>query len=70
MDVKRNQLIETIVWVGIPMLFIIVDWVYKHVFNIEYLELSILLFVVTTIYKTNQKKKQIANYDFFQTFQK
>ncbi|WP_370773499.1 hypothetical protein [Faecalibacillus intestinalis] len=55
MDVKRNQLIETIVWVGIPMIFIIVDWVYKHVFNIEYLELSILLFVVTTIYKTYQK---------------
>ena len=63
MDVKRNQLIETIVWVGIPMLFMIVDWVYKHVFNIEYLELSILLFVVATIYK------QIANYDLFQTFQ-
>ena len=58
MNVKRNQLIETIVWVGIPMLFMIVDWVYKHVFNIEYLELSILLFVV-----------QIANYDLFQTFQ-
>ena len=55
MDVKRNQLIETIVWVGIPMLFMIVDWVYKHVFNIEYLELSILLFVVATIYKTYQK---------------
>ena len=36
MDVKRNQLIETIVWVGIPMLFMIVDRVYKHVFNIEY----------------------------------
>ena len=51
MDVKRNQLIKTIVWVGIPMLFMIVDWVYKHVFNIEYLELSILLFVVATIYK-------------------
>ena len=69
MDVKRNQLIETIVWVGIPMLFMIVDWVYKHVFNIEYLELSILLFVVATIYKTYQKLKQIANYDLFQTFQ-
>ena len=55
MDVKRNQLIETIVWVGIPMLFMIVDWVYKHVFNIEYLELFILLFVVATIYKTYQK---------------
>lgn len=37
MDVKRNKLIKTIVWVGIPMIFIIVDWVYKHVFNIEYL---------------------------------
>ena len=46
---------STIVWVGIPMLFMIVDWVYKHVFNIEYLELSILLFVVATIYKTYQK---------------
>lgn len=69
MDVKRNQLIETIVWVGIPMLFMIVDGVYKHVFNIEYLELSILLFVVATIYKTYQKLKQIANYDLFQTFQ-
>lgn len=34
MDVKRNQLIETIVLVGIPMLFMIVDRVYKHVFNI------------------------------------
>ena len=55
MNVKRNQLIETIVWVGIPMLFMIVDWVYKHVFNIEYLELYILLFVVSTIYKTYQK---------------
>ena len=55
MGVKRNQLIETIVWVGIPMLFMIVDRVYKHVFNIEYLELSILLFVVATIYKTYQK---------------
>lgn len=55
MNVKRNQLIETIVWVGIPMLFMIVDWVYKHVVNIEYLELSILLFVVATIYKTYQK---------------
>lgn len=55
MDVKRNQLIETIVLVGIPMLFMIVDWVYKHIFNIEYLELSILLFVVATIYKTYQK---------------
>lgn len=55
MNVKRNQLIETIVWVGIPMLFMIVDWVHKHVFNIEYLELSILLFVVATIYKTYQK---------------
>ena len=55
MNVKRNQLIETIVWVGIPMLFMIVDWVFKHVFNIEYLELSILLFVVATIYKTYQK---------------
>lgn len=55
MDVKRNQLIETIVWVGIPMLFMIVDGVYKHVFNIEYLELSILLCVVATIYKTYQK---------------
>ena len=69
MNVKRNQLIETIVWVGIPMLFMIVDGVYKHVFNIEYLELSILLFVVATIYKTYQKLKQIANYDLFQTFQ-
>ena len=55
MDVKRNQLIEIIVWVGIPMLFMIVDWVYKHVFNIEYLELSILLFAVETIYKIYQK---------------
>lgn len=55
MDVKRNQLIETIVGVGIPMLFMIVYRVYKHVFNIEYLELSILLFVVATIYKTYQK---------------
>lgn len=55
MDVKRNQLIETIVLVGIPMLFMIVDRIYKHVFNIEYLELSILLFVVATIYKTYQK---------------
>lgn len=55
MDIKRNQLIEIIVWVGIPMLFMIVDWVYKHVFNIEYIELSILLFVVSTIYKTYQK---------------
>lgn len=55
MDVKRNKLIKTIVWVGIPMLFMIVDWIYKHVFNIEYLELSILFFVVTTIYKTYQK---------------
>ena len=55
MNVKRNQLIETIVCVGILMLFMIVDWVYKHVFNIEYLELSILLFVVATIYKTYQK---------------
>ena len=55
MNVKRNQLIETMVWVGIPMLFMIVDWVYKHVCNIEYLELSILLFVVATIYKTYQK---------------
>lgn len=55
MDVKRNQLIETIVWLGIPMLFMIVYRVYKHVFNIEYLELSILLFVVATIYKTYQK---------------
>ena len=55
MDVKRNQLIETIVLVGIPMLFMIVDWICKHVFNIEYLELSILLFVVATIYKTYQK---------------
>ena len=55
MDVKRNQLIETIVWVGIPILFMIVYRVYKHVFNIEYLELSILLFVVATIYKTYQK---------------
>ena len=55
MDVKRNQLIETIVLVGILMLFMIVDRVYKHVFNIEYLELSILLFVVATIYKTYQK---------------
>ena len=55
MDVKRNQLIEAIVWVGIPMLFMIVYRVYKHVFNIEYLELSILLFVVATIYKTYQK---------------
>ena len=69
MDIKRNQLIETIVWVGIPMLFMIVDWVYKHVFNIEYLELSILLFVVATIYKTYQILKQIANYDLFQTLQ-
>ena len=55
MDVKRNHLIETIVLVGIPMLFMFVDRVYKHVFNIEYLELSILLFVVATIYKTYQK---------------
>ena len=55
MNVKRNQLIETIVWVGIPMLFMIVYRVYKHVFNIEYLELSILLLVVATIYKTYQK---------------
>ena len=55
MNVKINQLIETIVWVGIPMLFMIVYRVYKHVFNIEYLELSILLFVVATIYKTYQK---------------
>lgn len=55
MDVKRNQLIETTVWVGIPMLFMIVDKIYKHVFNIEYLELSILLFIVVTIYKTYQK---------------
>ena len=55
MDVQRTQLIETIVWVGIPMLFMIVYRVYKHVFNIEYLELSILLFVVATIYKTYQK---------------
>lgn len=58
MDVKRNQLIEIIVWVGIPMLFRIVDWVCKHVFNIEYLELSILLFVVATIYKTYQNKNK------------
>lgn len=55
MDVKRNQLIETIVWVGIPVLFMMIDWIYKHVFNIEYLELSILLFIVVTIYKTYQK---------------
>ena len=55
MNVKRYHFIETMIWVGIPMLFMIVDWVYKHVFNIEYLELSILLFVVATIYKTYQK---------------
>ena len=55
MDVKRNQFIKKIFWVGIQMLFMIVYWVYKHVFNIEYLELSILLFVVATIYKTYQK---------------
>ena len=55
MDVKRNQLIETIVLVGIPMLFMIVDWFYIHVLNIEYLELSILLFIVATIYRTYQK---------------
>ena len=64
MDVKRNQLIETIVLVGIPMLFMIVDRVYKHVFNIEYLELSILLFVVATIYKTYQKNKSLITICF------
>ena len=38
MDVKRNQLIETIVWVGIPMLFMIVDRVYKQyrIFRVIY----------------------------------
>lgn len=55
MNVKRYHFIETIIWVGIPFLFMIVDWFYKHVLNIEYLELSILLFIVATIYRTYQK---------------
>lgn len=55
MDVKINHLIQTLIWVGIPCLFILVDWFYKHVLNIEYLELSILLFIIVTIYRTYQK---------------
>ena len=55
MNVKRNQFIETMIWVGIPFLFMIIDWFYIHVLNIEYLELSILLFIVATIYRTYQK---------------
>lgn len=55
MNVKINHLIQTLIWVGIPCLFILVDWFYKQVFNIEYLELSILLFIIVTIYKTYQK---------------
>ena len=55
MKVKRYHFIETMIWVGIPFLFMIVDWFYIHVLNIEYLELSILLFIVVTIYRTYQK---------------
>ena len=42
MNVKRYHFIETMIWVGIPFLFMVVDWFYIHVLNIEYLELSIL----------------------------
>ena len=58
MDVKTNHLIQTLIWVGIPCLFILIDWFYKHIFNIEYLELSILLFIIVTIYKTYQNKSK------------
>lgn len=54
-NVKRYHFIETMIWVGIPFLFMIIDWFYIHVLNIEYLELSILLFIVATIYRTYQK---------------
>ena len=55
MNVQRYHFIETMIWVGIPFLFMIIDWFYIHVLNIEYLELSILLFIVATIYRTYQK---------------
>ena len=51
MNVKRYHFIETMIWVGIPFLFMIIDWFYIHVLNIEYLE----LFIVATIYRTYQK---------------
>ncbi len=54
MDIKKQHLIETMIWIGIPLLFIVVDWFYKQVLNIEYLELSILLFIVVTIYRVCQ----------------
>ena len=55
MNVKIYHFIETMIWVRIPFLFMIIDWFYIHVLNIEYLELSILLFIVATIYRTYQK---------------
>ena len=33
MNAKRYHFIEIMIWVGIPFLFMIIDWFYIHVLN-------------------------------------